>query len=425
MNILVFPFGSAGDVHPMIALSLALQRRGHAVRLAANGYFQPLVQKAGIDFIEQGTREELLASLAHPDLWKPTRAFAHVFRSGIARAMRAQYELIERHHSQGPLIVAASCLAFGARIARDKLGVPLASVHLQPGVFWSEYESPVLPGIPEWAPQWLKNVQYWIGETFVIRPTVDRDLNGFRKELGLAPVVKPTRWWSSPDQNVCLFPEWFAAPQPDWPTPRRMTSFPLWDESQMTPASHELERFLAEGAPPIVFAPGSANTHAAGFFRSAVDACKRMNRRGLLLTRFHDQIPGDLPASIRWFDYIPFSHVLPRALALVHHGGIGTAAQALLAGIPQLVMPLAHDQFDNAARLRRLGVADVLAVSRFTGPNIATKLDPLIASPEVRRHCQTWQEKLAAADPFLAACDAIESLASGARHHPRGAEGVA
>jgi rhamnosyltransferase subunit B len=410
VKILVFPFGSAGDMHPLIGLSLALQERGHAVTMAVNGYFKPLVERVGLDFVEQGTREEFLAALSHPDLWSPTKSFGHVFRTGIARALRPQFELIAAQRAKGPLLVVASCLVFGARTARDRLDVPLATVHLQPSVLWSEHDSPILSGMPAWLPSWLKRWQYWVGEKFVIDRTVGPVLNGFRAEQNLPPVGRTTRWWHSPDLNVCLFPDWFAARQPDWPTPLLMTSFPLWDESTVANPSADLERFLAEGEPPIVFAPGSANMHAEAFFRAAVDACEKLQRRGILLTRFAEQLPKTLPVNVQAFDYIPFSQVLPRAAALVHHGGIGTSAQALRAGIPQLVMPLAHDQFDNAARLERLGVACSLPAARFLGPNVAARLAPLLASQPLRDRCATWRNRLVDARPFDDACTAIERL---------------
>ena len=78
----------------------------------------------------------------------------------------------------------------------------------------------------------------------------------------------------------------------------------------------------------------------------------------MFLTQYPEQLPARLPNGVRHFNYIPFSTVLPRAAAFVHHGGIGTTAQALAAGVPQLVVPLAHDQPDNAVRIRHLGVGD-------------------------------------------------------------------
>ena len=103
----------------------------------------------------------------------------------------------------------------------------------------------------------------------------------------------------------------------------------------------------------MVFVAGSGNRQATRFFSAAVEACHRLGCRGMLLTRYAEQCPQRLPPGVRHFDYAPLSHVLPRAAALVHHGGIGTAAQGLASGRPQLVMPMTFDQPDNASRLVR------------------------------------------------------------------------
>ena len=75
----------------------------------------------------------------------------------------------------------------------------------------------------------------------------------------------------------------------------------------------------------------------------------------MLLTPYADQVPP-LPAFARHYPYIALQRLAPRAAAIIHHGGIGTAAQAVRAGIPQFLAPVFFDQFDNAARLETLGV---------------------------------------------------------------------
>ena len=142
----------------------------------------------------------------------------------------------------------------------------------------------------------------------------------------------------------------------------------LFDADTGEPLPPAVERFLEEGSPPLVFVPGSANRQASRFFRTAVDACQYLGRRGLLLTRYRAQLPAVLPKEVLWFDYVPLGRLLPRALGLVHHGGIGTAAQGLAAGLPQLIMPMAYDQPDNANRLESLGVARTIWPKSFTGP---------------------------------------------------------
>ena len=128
------------------------------------------------------------------------------------------------------------------------------------------------------------------------------------------------------------------------------------------------------------------------------------------MTRYPEQLPNPLPKGVRHCGYIPFSQLLPRAAALVHHGGIGTTAQALAAGIPQLIMPMSHDQPDNAARVQRLGVGRSLRPKAFRAAAVAARLDPLLNSREVAARCQSVADKFKTGDPIGETCRAIEEL---------------
>ena len=114
--------------------------------------------------------------------------------------------------------------------------------------------------------------------------------------------------------------------------------------------------------------------------------------------------------AIRHVSYAPFSQLLPRCAALVHHGGIGTCAQALAAGIPQLVMPMGFDQPDNAARLQRLGVGATLVPAKFTGPRVAQALTRLLDDPRVPGTCRKWSQAIGASRPIDETCDLLERL---------------
>lgn len=414
MRIIVSPVGSAGDVHPMVGLAHALQQRGHQVTFVTSGYFQDLVQRVGLEYVELGTKEDFLRLAGHPDLWHPLKAFAYICRQGVAAMLREQYQIIAERCDSRETLVISSCLGFGARIAQEKLGVPLVTAHLQPAVLWSDFESPALPNMVSGrgAPRWLKRWQFWLGETLFIDPVVREVTDEFRRELGLSPIRRTTRWWNSPQLVLCLFPEWYAPKQPDWPPHVVPTQFPLWDESDVTPLPAAIERFLAEGTPPIAFTPGSAMLYGEKFFTAAIDACRRLGRRGMLLSRFTDHIPAALPDGVRHFEYIPFSQVLPRAAAVVHHGGIGSTAQGLAAGIPQLIMPMAHDQPDNAARIKRFGVGDWLKPNAFRGPAVARQLARLLDSAEVQRNCAEIAARFPANDGLEQACTEIENAVS-------------
>ena len=154
------------------------------------------------------------------------------------------------------------------------------------------------------------------------------DLNRFCRELNLPPARRIFSYWlHTTDLIVGLFPDWFGPPQPDWPTNVRLAGFPLWDSDVDAQLSGDVREFLAAGVPPIAFSPGSANREAQSFFAAAVEACQRLGRRGILLTKYGEQLPAKLPETVRHFGFVPLSKLLPHTAALVHHGGIGTCAK--------------------------------------------------------------------------------------------------
>lgn len=401
--------GSAGDVHPFLGLALALRERGHRITFVVVQYFEELIRRHGLEYVQVGTTEEFLASLSNPNLWSPRKALQHVYESGIRPAMPLQYEALASRHVPGETVVLSSCLGFGALLVREKLGMPLLTIDLQPAVMWSEIAPPRIPGT--FGPTWLQRAIYRFGVKYIIDPVILPSLNAYRRELGLSPVASVPLWWHSPDGVACLFPEWFCPPQADWPAGVVQTDFPLWDDGAEEPLAADVEAFLAAGDAPLVFTPGSANLHAQGFFRAAVDACRRLGRRGILLTRFAEQIPAVLPPTVRHFRYVPLGNLLPRAAALVHHGGMGTAAQAMAAGVPQLIMALAHDQFDNGDRIKRFGIGDWLTPRWFTGRRVARLLGKLLNSEATRAACQSVAQRLVQRDGIERTAGAIETWA--------------
>jgi UDP:flavonoid glycosyltransferase YjiC (YdhE family) len=263
------------------------------------------------------------------------------------------------------------------------------------------------------APRWFKRTFWWGIDRLLIDPLIAPKLNAYRQELGLPPVSRVFRHWlHSPRRVIALFPDWFAPPQPDWPAALKFVGFPQYDESDHQQLSPGLLRFLDAGSPPIAFTPGSANQSAEAFFRAAVDASQRVNRRALLLTRYTEHLPA-LPGTVHHEAFAPFSRLLPRCAALVHHGGIGTLAQALAAGIPQLTMPMGFDQPDNTTRLLRLGVARWTSPSRFTGEKVAPLLGDLIGNPAVASACAKYAALLKDARSLDRTCELLEELASG------------
>lgn len=413
-QFIISAIGSYGDVHPMVGLGAALADRGHRVKLITNPYFADLVCEAGLELLPVGTREHYIELTQHPDLWHPIRGVKLVLSQAAGGLLRSIYDLVTEHYEPGSTVLCAHALDLGSRVAGEKLGAPLASVDFAPGVIWSVYDSPRIkgalsgPGVPKW----LKLLQYWASDTLFVRPLVGGELNGLRHELGLPPVKRVFgQFMHQGEMLLGLFPDWYGPPQPDWPPNTRLVGFPLWDAHDSTELSSDVQNFLEAGDAPIAFSPGSANREAHQFFEAAVEACAQLGRRGILLTKYADQLPATMPKSIRHFGFVPLSRLLPHTAALVHHGGIGTSAQGLAAGVPHLVRPLAFDQFDNSRRLVGLGVAEEISVRAFHGPAIAAALTRLLSSPAVASNCRTLAARCDGAASLTAACEALEELA--------------
>jgi rhamnosyltransferase subunit B len=412
MDFLLATIGSHGDVHPYVGLGMRLRERGHRVRLITNGYFGPLVRAAGIDSIELGTAEEYIAIAQNPDMWHLRKAFKAVFGE-VARLLPRLYDLIEQNLHDDTIVVSSS-LCLGARVAEDKLGFPHATIHLSPAVLRSVHEPPKLPGftMPRWVPHSWQRALWNVLDATMIDPFIAPPVNELRAKLGLAPVKQVLRdWWHAPRLTIGMWPSWFGPPPPDWPEQLRLTGFPLFDERGITPLNDRLIKFLDAGDPPVAFTPGSAMFRGQRFFKAAVDTCVRADVRGILLTRHGEHLPPALPDNVIHVDYAPFSELLPRLGALVHHGGIGTSAQAMACGTPQLVVTFTHDQPDNAHRMQRLGVARTLPIARFNGRRGARFLRGLLDSPQTRNRCREIARRFDGVDGLDDTCDLIETLA--------------
>jgi UDP:flavonoid glycosyltransferase YjiC (YdhE family) len=212
---------------------------------------------------------------------------------------------------------------------------------------------------------------------------------------------------------IGFFPPWFAPPQPDWPENLHLVGFPLWDGGGgPAPLPPEAARFLDDGEPPVVITPGSAAATMHRYFAESVEALRRLGTRAMLVTNFPQQLPHPLPANVAAFGYLPFSELLPRAALLVHHGGIGTLSQAIASGIPHLVVPASHDQFDNGWRIERLGLGRSIPQSRYRALRAAQAIEEIRGNRTMREQARERAAMLDGADALSRACDLVEALAA-------------
>jgi rhamnosyltransferase subunit B len=412
LRILLPAIGSSGDVHPVIGLGRALRARGHEAIVVTNAKFASQVRANGLGFIELGTAEAADDLMRDPRLWHLRKGFRCIAEKAIVPMIRPLYEIIAAHRG-GSTVVAATSLCLGARVAQDHLGIPTATLHLQPGVFRSLVDNGRLWrfDLGPQKPRALKRLFFWIADRLIADRLICPGLNAVRSSLGLAPARGVFRsYLHSPRLVLGLFPAWFARPQPDWPPNSHLTGFVLHDEGER-PLPDAAEAFLASGPPPVLVTPGSAATDRTAFFERTARACAESGRRAMLVTNFPEQLPAALPPGVQAFPYLPFSRVLPRCAAIVYHGGIGTLAQAVRAGTPHLVVPNAHDQPDNGQRIERLGLGLCLSPRRYTVGRARLAFAEL-GSPAVLARCAAFAPRVDAGRALDEACGLIESLGS-------------
>ena len=417
-RIVFATFGSLGDLHPYVAIGHELVRRGHRPLIASFEEYRAAVVEAGIEFAPMrpamsafGERTAMMEQLFDP--WRGPELMVrgifipHVHESyqDLARACR------------GADVLVTHPLAFAGPLLAQKEGMRWVSTALSPMTLFSAIDPPLFPAAP-WM-RWARRLGvapyrllFRIPRAIVRR--WERPLREFRAELGLpaTEAIAQFEGQHSPRLNLALFSRVLAAPQPDWPAHTIVCGFPRYDGAPPDArVQAELETFLESGDPPIVFGLGSSAVMVAGdFWRAAIEAAQRLGRRALLLTGTSPECLGTVPPTVKAFNYLPYSAVFPRALAIVHSGGIGTLAQALAAGRPQLIVPVAFDQPDNARRAVRLGVARSIPFGKISADALVRELGRLLAASDFNPRARAIGEEVTREDGASAACNALEGM---------------
>ena len=413
-HYLVITVGTTGDIHPFMRIASALQSLGRKVTFITHSYYENVVRDAGLPFIGIGTDEELLRVLRNPDIWDPKKGFSALLAE-YSTGLKQVLEAIRSVSVQTPQVVIAHPFAVPGAVVARELGFvkSVVAAYLAPSNLRTCHD-PLNIGatsVPRWVPMSWRRALWRFVEKGWIDPVAIAQLNAVRTPLGLPKVNSfLTHITEAPDLSVTLFPSWFAPAVPDWPRPLIEGDFQLFEAAPQDGFSEELSAFLAAGEKPLVFTPGTGNLHATDFFACAVSAVNQIGCRAIFLTRERSQIPARLPESILWQAYVPLSVLLPHAVALVHHGGIGTTAEALRSGTPQLIAPFAWDQFDNGARIASLGVGMVIPAKRLRPRKLARSLQNLYTSETVRAQCSLLASRFLPPHDPVGLCREIERL---------------
>jgi rhamnosyltransferase subunit B len=421
-RIVISTFGSFGDVHPYVAIALELKARGHRPLIATSEVYREKMDTAGIDFhpvrpdvpsYEDTTELQKLVERLMDQKQGP-----EAIGDLILPHLRDIYSDLDAATEDADLLLTHP-LPFAGTMVADKKRLPWISSVLAPASFLSVYD-PIVP--PQWP--WLyyfMKLSPWVGRGVMALATIKLDkmarpIYDLRKELGLPRGGQPLfAGQHSPTKVLALYSKLLGAPQRDWPANTVITGFPFYDrrdyfgETEM-PAG--LMEFLDTGPPPIIFTLGSSAFWVArDFYHDSIAAAEALGKRALLLIGHERNLPASpLPDGVATFEYAPFGEVLPRACAVVHQGGVGTTGQAMRSGKPVLIVPHAHDQFDNAARVARLGCARVLPRPRYNAKTATRELRMLLEDPNYSEAAKRVGEVVSQEDGTRVAVDEIEKV---------------
>lgn len=389
----------------MVAIGHELKQLGYDVAISLAEPYAAVAIDAGLEphcLIDRNAFDKMLAD---PSMWKLLRGMRKVMHGIAAGFLEPHFEIIRSLHRPGRTVLVSHPLDLSSRIFRDiDPSTPVVDVHLAPVML----RVPNHPArLTSWRFEPTRNrrtfrLAYWLGDTLILDRLLAGPINRIRRRHGLGRVRRVMhQWWLSPDRVLACYPQWFAPSTVGVLDQLRHVGFPLSDgcDQEIDPPTDR----------PIVFTGGSANWHTKSFFEQAAAVCEKLGRGGLLLGGNPDCFPDRLPSTVRPTGYTPLGKLLPHCSAIVHHGGIGTTSQALRAGIPQIIRPLAFDQFDNADRVEAIGGGVCLQNDR----DLASKLEDVLQNRSVIEAALEMSSRLSDLDGPKAAATEIDAVMTG------------
>jgi UDP:flavonoid glycosyltransferase YjiC (YdhE family) len=390
-SIVILGAGSRGDFFPVFRLGSRLAERGYGVAMLTYPSRRTLVEGRGMVFVEYP--ESLLHYRGPTPGWLPKALAESRYAQDVLWLWR------KRSVTESQTLFLVACLermqqlgwrwfvgpewCHGVREFAERNPGALIHILLTPASIHSTFSGSAIPEPPFGGlPRRLYRRLYWLVSDLAFALTLGLGQNRARWRMGLPPQFRLRKGWAQRyGETLGLFAKWFAPAEPDWP-PLVHTGFLLPPAVENSTVPADLLRFLQE-RPTVVFTCGAQHYRALRFFQVGKEVAATGTFRVLILGGAEDPA-GAETEDLRRLPFFPLMDLLPHCAAIVHHGGIGTTVQAILADLPQIVVPGSLDQWDQAERVTRLGVGVALRMRDFRCESTLALLRDLIASREGR-----------------------------------------
>ncbi|MBW4473912.1 MAG: glycosyltransferase [Stenomitos rutilans HA7619-LM2] len=417
MRIAIIALGTQGDVQPYIALGKGLHAAGHAVRLLTHENYAGLVNSHNLEFCSmQGNVQELIETqemrdlLARGNFLEITARMAKETQQAAIRWAQAGLVACQ---GMDLLIVGVGGLNLGVALA-EKLDIPLLQAYVFPFTPTKAFPGVLFPqliarfgGSVNWLSHQLVRQLLWqgsrTGDTLarkqilnlpaapLLGPYHSPYLRRYPVLYGFSPSVipKPSDW-----QNTQVTGYWFLDAAPNWTPP------------------DALIEFLENGSPPVYIGFGSMGSQAPEKTADLIlRAIEQSQQRAILLSGWGGLRPENLPNRVYLVDSIPHAWLFPRVAAVVHHGGAGTTAAGLRAGVPAIVTPFFGDQGFWGQRIAALGVGTKPIPRRqLTVERLTQAIQTAVTDQSMRQRAAKFGAKIQAEDGIANAVAVIERM---------------
>ncbi len=372
MKISLITYGSRGDTQPFLALAVGLQKAGHKPILAAPEQFNTLAVRHNVPFLPLPGNPEELSRAFNDASSNPFRMITSMRKHVLGIAPRVVAQVLQAAQNTDLLIHSLLFTTGGHSLARS-LNIPDVSIQSFP-IFapTGDYPNVALPPLGRagnYFSHRLATQIFWrVGNA------------GFRQIQHLLPDSFPrTLYW--PFESGSTTPLLFAIspsvipPSTDWERPVHITGYLFLDDENYQPPA-ALSRFLESGPPPVCVSFGSmVNRESERIGKIPIETITQARERAVILTGWGGWKASPPPENILYLDAAPHSWLFPRCKLVIHHGGAGTTAAGLRAGIPNIIVPHAVDQPFWGRRVRAIGAGPApIPVRKLTVARLLTAL---------------------------------------------------
>jgi vancomycin aglycone glucosyltransferase len=413
MRVLLSAIGSRGDVQPLVALATQLRAAGQEARLCVPPDFRDWVESFGFPVTPIGPRVQQLRRAGASVSDKRLRE--------VAEATLADRFTTITAAARGCDVIVAMAQQVATRSVAQALGIGYVYVTASPVVLPSPHHAPPpLPATSEdQPPPGAGNSELWSWHAECLHFVFGPALNRQRAMVGLEPVddvlshVLTSQPWLAADPVLAPWPGPTVLARgddpPEPPAEDAVFQSGAWILPDDRRLSRELEAFLQAGEPPVYFGFGST-LMPPGLDRVIIAAARRSGRRAVISAGWAGLTLTDREPDCLVIGEVNVQRLFAQVAAVVHHGGASTTATAALAGVPQVVIPQAADQYYWAQRVSDLGIGIAHAPGMPTADSLTAALDHALA-PGVAARARSTSLAMRGDGAQLAAENLIASLA--------------